>query len=93
MLKWALDTPLLMGVHNAHVNGTSKVFFDFIHYSATAASVDFTSGTHCDFYMLVSTFNANIEMMFSKNDAIFNYFCFPECEFCVAIQPGDLFSL
>ena len=63
ILKWTLDTPLLMGMYNVHVNGAWKGI-DVIHYAATATSVDFTSGTHRDFDMLVSMFNANIEMMY-----------------------------
>ena len=89
MLKWALDIPLLMSMYIAHVKGAWKGIGDVIHYRATAVSVDFASGTHCDFDMLVSMFNANIEMMYSENDAICQYFCFPEFVFCVAIRPGD----
>ena len=69
MLKWALNTPLLMGMHNAHQNGAWKGIDDVIFFGVTAASVDYTSGTHRDFDMLVSMFNANIEMMYSENDA------------------------
>ena len=77
-LKWALDTPLLMGMHNAHKNGAWSGIDNVIHYGGTTASLDLTSGSHLDSDMLVSMFNANIEMLYSANDAIYQYFCFPE---------------
>ena len=88
-LRWALDTPMLMGIYNAHRNNAWSGIDDHQMYGALAASVDLTSGSHWDPDFLVSMFNANVNMVYTTDDEICQYFNFPEYGFCVAIRPGD----
>ena len=89
-LMWALDTPVLMGIHNAyHRNNAWSGIDERQMYGALAASVDLTSGSHVDTDFLVSMFNANVNMEYTTDDDICQYFNFPEAGVCVAIRPGD----
>ena len=89
-LRWALDIPMLMGIHNAYHHNDAWAGIDERHmYGALAASVDLTSGSHVDTDFLVSMFNANVNMDYTTDDEICQYFNFPEAGICVAIRPGD----